>query len=323
MKIGAVEQIRDLVNLQLPGIPLRALPVAPPELPFLHNAVYFELDQSVELWRALARSAAFAMHLSGEILSFTLSSGLSGRGRQESRLGSWRRRADRRRQAADRPGGHAVGAAQASEATWSVGLSGAPGFDLGRPRRPGTRSRRTTRRPPRAGAGRGRAGGAGGLAGRRRGAAVDGVRAPARGRREADVEALRREIAEQLRVYETRAARFGRPGDVSAGRYALAAFIDEAVMTTRWGSASAWSVNSLLREFHSETWGGEKVFAIVDRVRAQPVKYLALLKLLDACLALEQLQQREILDRLGADAVDDREHLLPPRTPNGIRAAGR
>jgi type VI secretion system protein ImpJ len=66
MKIGAVEQIRDLVNLQLPGIPMRALPVAPPELPFLQNAVYFELDQSVELWRALARSAAFAMHLSGD-----------------------------------------------------------------------------------------------------------------------------------------------------------------------------------------------------------------------------------------------------------------
>jgi type VI secretion system protein ImpJ len=66
MKIGSVEQIRDLVNLQLPGIPMRALPVAPPELPFLQNGVYFELDQSVELWRNLMRSAAFAMHLSDE-----------------------------------------------------------------------------------------------------------------------------------------------------------------------------------------------------------------------------------------------------------------
>jgi type VI secretion system protein ImpJ len=66
MKIGSVEQIRDLVNLQLPGIPMRALPVAPPELPFLQNGVYFELDQSAELWRSLTRSAAFAMHLSGE-----------------------------------------------------------------------------------------------------------------------------------------------------------------------------------------------------------------------------------------------------------------
>lgn len=66
MKIGSVEQIRDLVNLQLPGIPLRALPVVPRELPFLQNAVYFELDQGVELWRNLTRSAAIAFHVSGD-----------------------------------------------------------------------------------------------------------------------------------------------------------------------------------------------------------------------------------------------------------------
>jgi type VI secretion system protein ImpJ len=66
MKVGSVEQIRDLVNLQLPGIPIRPLAVAPREMPFLQNAVYFELDQSVELWRSLVRSAAFAFHVSGD-----------------------------------------------------------------------------------------------------------------------------------------------------------------------------------------------------------------------------------------------------------------
>lgn len=66
MKVGSVEQIRDLVNLQLPGVPIRALPVAPREMPFMQNAVYFELDQSAELWRSLPRSAAFAFHVSGD-----------------------------------------------------------------------------------------------------------------------------------------------------------------------------------------------------------------------------------------------------------------
>ncbi|MGV7215420.1 type VI secretion system baseplate subunit TssK [Bradyrhizobium sp. UFLA05-112] len=66
MKVGSVEQIRDLVNLQLPGIPVRALPVAPRQLPYIQNAFYFELDQSVELWRTLPRSAAFAFHVSGD-----------------------------------------------------------------------------------------------------------------------------------------------------------------------------------------------------------------------------------------------------------------
>lgn len=104
---------------------------------------------------------------------------------------------------------------------------------------------------------------------------------------QADVAALRKEMADQLRIFEERAGRFGgRIGDVSAARYALSALVDETVMTTPWGSASAWSTNSLLLEFHSETWGGEKVFAMVDRVRAEPQKYLALLKLLDACLLL-------------------------------------
>lgn len=65
-KVGPVEQIRDLVNLQLSGVPIRALPVAPRETPYIQNAVYFELDQSVELWGALQRSAAFAFHVSGD-----------------------------------------------------------------------------------------------------------------------------------------------------------------------------------------------------------------------------------------------------------------
>lgn len=66
MKVGSVEQIRDLVNLQLPGVPIRALAVAPRELPYIQNAVYFEMDQSVEPWRILPRSAAFAFHVSGD-----------------------------------------------------------------------------------------------------------------------------------------------------------------------------------------------------------------------------------------------------------------
>ncbi|WP_064737402.1 type VI secretion system baseplate subunit TssK [Bradyrhizobium sp. Ai1a-2] len=66
MKVGSVEQIRDLVNLQLPGVPIRALPVAPRQIPYIQSAVYFELDQSVELWRPLPRSAAFAFHVSGD-----------------------------------------------------------------------------------------------------------------------------------------------------------------------------------------------------------------------------------------------------------------
>ncbi|MES2297939.1 MAG: type VI secretion system baseplate subunit TssK [Pseudomonadota bacterium] len=66
VKIGSVEKIRDLVNLQLPGIALRPLPVAPRQLPFHAGYTYFELDRGSEYWAQLATSAGFAMHVAGE-----------------------------------------------------------------------------------------------------------------------------------------------------------------------------------------------------------------------------------------------------------------
>lgn len=65
VKIGSVETIRDLVNLQLPGIALRPLPVAPRQLPYLAGHTYFELDRGSDYWQQLSNSAGFAMHIAG------------------------------------------------------------------------------------------------------------------------------------------------------------------------------------------------------------------------------------------------------------------
>ena len=54
VKIGPVERIRDLVNLQLPGVALRPLPVAPRQIPFHAGFNYFELEtRGSELWHQL------------------------------------------------------------------------------------------------------------------------------------------------------------------------------------------------------------------------------------------------------------------------------
>jgi type VI secretion system protein ImpJ len=66
VKIGSVEKIRDLVNLQLPGVALRALPVAPRQLPFHAGYTYFELDKNSEQWKLLQNSVGFAMHIPNE-----------------------------------------------------------------------------------------------------------------------------------------------------------------------------------------------------------------------------------------------------------------
>ena len=65
VKIGSVEKIRDLVNLQLPGIGLRPLSVSPRQLPFNADFTYFELDRNSEYWQLLSHSAGFAMHIAG------------------------------------------------------------------------------------------------------------------------------------------------------------------------------------------------------------------------------------------------------------------
>jgi type VI secretion system protein ImpJ len=66
LKIGPVERIRDLVNLQLPGVPVHAVPVAPRQIPYHAGFVYFELDQTHELWGQLPSSGGVAMHVAGE-----------------------------------------------------------------------------------------------------------------------------------------------------------------------------------------------------------------------------------------------------------------
>ena len=67
VKIGPAERIRDLVNLQLPGVGLRALPVAPRQIPFHAGFCYFELEtRANEMWRQLESSGGLAMHIAGD-----------------------------------------------------------------------------------------------------------------------------------------------------------------------------------------------------------------------------------------------------------------
>jgi type VI secretion system protein ImpJ len=66
VKIGPVERIRDLVTLQLPGIGLRAMAVAPRQIPYHAGFNYFELERHGELWNELERSNGLAMHIAGD-----------------------------------------------------------------------------------------------------------------------------------------------------------------------------------------------------------------------------------------------------------------
>jgi type VI secretion system protein ImpJ len=73
VKIGPAERIRDLVNLQLPGVTLRALPVAPRQIPYHAGFTYFELEtRGNELWKQLENSGGLAMHIAGDFPGLAL-----------------------------------------------------------------------------------------------------------------------------------------------------------------------------------------------------------------------------------------------------------
>jgi hypothetical protein len=65
--IASPEQISQLVNTHLPGIPIRSLPVAPRQVPFHTGFTYFELalERQDEWFAAIKRSGALALHLPG------------------------------------------------------------------------------------------------------------------------------------------------------------------------------------------------------------------------------------------------------------------
>lgn len=71
-KVGSVEHIRDLVNLQLPGIGLLPLPVAPRQLPYHAGSTYFELDRGSDHWKQLVHSGGFAFHIAGKFPGLNL-----------------------------------------------------------------------------------------------------------------------------------------------------------------------------------------------------------------------------------------------------------
>ncbi|MBI3186652.1 MAG: type VI secretion system baseplate subunit TssK [Gammaproteobacteria bacterium] len=66
IKIAPVERIRQLVNAAMPGIALKALPVAPRQIPYHSGFTYFELEKQSDFWKELQHSGGFALHIGGD-----------------------------------------------------------------------------------------------------------------------------------------------------------------------------------------------------------------------------------------------------------------
>lgn len=71
-KIASIDNIRQLINLQLPGIGLKPIPVVPRSLPFHADHSYFELVKTNTEWSHLTNSLAIAIHVSGNFSNLSL-----------------------------------------------------------------------------------------------------------------------------------------------------------------------------------------------------------------------------------------------------------
>lgn len=123
-----------------------------------------------------------------------------------------------------------------------------------------------------------------------------------------DLPSLNRRLGSALKLFEHRALHEGaESSEVMAARYVLCTVIDEAVVTTPWGNESLWSQMSLLSSFHNETFGGEKFFALLERLSRNPVRHLPMLELMYLCLSLGFEGKYRVLPRgmLELEAVRD------------------
>lgn len=123
------------------------------------------------------------------------------------------------------------------------------------------------------------------------------------------VPALRAQVGEAVQRFEASARKTGASNEsVLAARYVLCTALDEAVANTPWGVQAGWNKQSLLVQFHNETWGGEKVFQLLAKLAQDVPTHRPLLELIYSVLALGFEGRYRVIDngRTQLDAVRER-----------------
>nr|WP_319527530.1 type IVB secretion system protein IcmH/DotU [Pseudomonas laurentiana] len=123
-----------------------------------------------------------------------------------------------------------------------------------------------------------------------------------------DLTLLNERLTRHITNFEHRAGQLGvESRQVMMARYVLCTVADEAVVTTSWGVDSDWSQKSLLSTFHSETFGGEKFFLLLETLLKSAAKQLQMLELMYLCLALGFEGRYRVADRgmQGLDSIRD------------------
>jgi type VI secretion system protein ImpJ len=65
-KLGPVETMKQLIDLQLPGARLSSMALPPRHVPYYADGVYFEVESHGAAWNELMSSSAMALSVVGE-----------------------------------------------------------------------------------------------------------------------------------------------------------------------------------------------------------------------------------------------------------------
>lgn len=103
----------------------------------------------------------------------------------------------------------------------------------------------------------------------------------------ADPESLRSRLQAELDRYREVVRNAGcDPTAADQAAWALAALLDDIVLNTPWGAASAWGRRSLVASIWSETDAGERFFEALARLQQQPARNRQVLEIFHRCLAM-------------------------------------
>jgi len=121
---------------------------------------------------------------------------------------------------------------------------------------------------------------------------------------------LKDALSEGIRKFENQARADGLPNEqIIAARYVLCTLLDESAASTPWGGSGVWSAQSLLVQFHNETWGGEKVFQLMSKLAENIPNNRNLLELMYVVLAFGFEGRYRVLDNGRAQLESVRQRL--------------
>ena len=124
-----------------------------------------------------------------------------------------------------------------------------------------------------------------------------------------------------LIAIEHRLEQLARPhAERMALRYTLCSFLDERAANTPWGGSGNWAPHSQLLHFFSETWGGEKVFTLIQKISQSPVENRDLMEVMALVLSLGFRGKYQVLpdgetslERIRSKLFKDIQYIKPPQ----------